>query len=271
MINLKKLDLLKHLESEVGIVPNDTVFLFSDLRGLGNFENGAEGVLEVFEKILTKGNIVLPTFSYSWNQKREYEVTSKNAPLMGTVAQHSISRKGYTRTNHPNFSVNIYSRQEDFISSVLPKSRDTFGEGSTMHNIYKCYPKCKIILLGGAFSDSLYRNTFIHTAQQISNVWYRYLKNIPNPQNPNEYVTQLVRFQNKEEFEKHTDTKFTKNSKFPITENYDDLGEILLNSNKLKIINFAYSQTKVATVSETIDSFIEEYERNSDFGVQIES
>lgn len=271
MINLKKLDLQKHLESEVGILPNDTVFLFSDLRGLGNFENGAEGVLEVFEKILTEGNLVLPTFSYSWNQKKDYEKNLKNAPLMGSVAQQSILRKQYTRTDHPNFSVNIYSRQENFIENIFPKSNDTFGEGSTMHNIYKCYPESKILLLGGAFSDSLYRNTFIHTAQQISNVWYRYLKNIPNPQDSSEYVTQLVRFQNREEFEKHSDSKFLKNSNYPIAENYDELGEKMLKAHKLNIINFAYSQTKIATVSETVDSFIQEYGRNKNFGVQIES
>jgi aminoglycoside N3'-acetyltransferase len=271
MINAKKADLQQHLESEVGIKSEDSVFLFSDLRGLGNIEDGALGVLQVFENVLNNGNLILPTFSYSWNQKKDYGISLKNAPLMGSIAQESISRKGYMRTNHPNFSVNIYSQQKNFIENVFPKSRDSFGEGSALHNIYKNYPNCKIILLGGAFSDSIYRNTFIHTAQQISKVWYRYVKNIYNPGNIGDFVTQLVRFRDKEEFEKHARTKLPNNLEFPIKEVYDDLGQKLLRTNKLKMVDFSYSQTKVATVFDTINSFIEEYENNVNFGVQIES
>jgi aminoglycoside N3'-acetyltransferase len=268
MNKIKKIQLQNHLEHEVGIVSEDSVFLFSDLRGLGDMENAADGVLEVFEEILKHGNLVIPTFSYSWNDGKLFKADEKNAPLMGSIAQTSILRKGYTRTFHPNFSVNIWSNQQDFLSKTMPTSNDSFGEGSVLNNIYENFPNCKIVLLGGAFSDSIFRNTFIHTAQQKSNVWYRYLKNITNPLLPDQFVTQLVRFQSIEEFEIQRNSKFPDYLNFPIKENYDKLGQELLTTRKLKIFEFAYAHTKIATVSDTINTFMNLYANNNDFGLQ---
>jgi aminoglycoside N3'-acetyltransferase len=271
MIETTQHSLSNHLIQDVGLLPTDSVFVFSSLRGFGKMEYGANGVLDVLEDILDKGCLFFPTFSYSWCDGVDFDPHLTTAPLMGEIAENTISRKGYSRTNHPNFSVNVRCRTPK-ISIDLKTGLDAFGEGSIFQILYKQYPSTKILLLGGVFPDSLYRSTFIHTAQQLEGAWYRYLKKIPSPNNAEIHATQLVRYLSQEEYVRHRG-KMAKNisMQFPIVEDFTSYGESLLKRNLINLIPFGYSKTRLVTVEDTIDVFREGLREEMNFGLKIES
>lgn len=271
MIETTQRSLFNHLRQDVGIQSTDSVFVFSSLRGFGKMENEAQGVVEVLEDVLSSGSLIFPTFTYSWCNGMDYDPQLTRAPLMGEIAENSLGRPGYSRTNHPNFSVNIRCKSAE-ISIDTETGLDAFGEGSIFQTLYEIHPKTKILLLGGVFPDCLYRSTFVHTAQQIEDAWYRYLKKIPAPGNSEIYATQLVRYLNEEEYRKsRKEIQMNLRLKFPITEDFTRYGQTLYRKNLINLMPFGYSKTRVVTVGDTIDVFREGLSEDMNFGLRIDS
>jgi aminoglycoside N3'-acetyltransferase len=269
MIKTSKTSLKNHLENELQIKSSDTVFLFSGLRGLGEMEQGPSGVVEVFENLLLDGCLILPTFSYSWCDDKEFYREETACPLMGSISQITLGRKGYTRTNHPNFSVNVYSEDEIKKQELLEVGLDSFGANSIFHKLYINEPQTKIILLGGIFPDTPYRSTFIHTAQQIENAWYRYLKKIYSPSDQRMFATQFVKYRSFSEYASiNKGQKSHPNSNFPIQESFDEFSYDLISRNLLRIVPFGYSTTRVVTVQSTIEVFCSGLKRNPNYGLK---
>ena len=107
MINTSKIEFRDHLRFDLGIKNSDILFVFSGLRDFGKFENGPAGILDTLQDVLEDGVLILPTFSYSWANGEAFDPCAINAPLMGTIANLSIGRDGFQRTDHPNFSNTI--------------------------------------------------------------------------------------------------------------------------------------------------------------------
>lgn len=252
---------------DLGIRQDDLVFLFSGMRDFGLVENGPKGVLEVFQDYLQDGALIIPTFTYSWSNNESFNKENTSAPLMGLIANESLSTDGFLRTNHPNFSVNIYSRNEDIIKKILPCSNDSFGEGSIFHNLYLNFPKAKILLLGGVFPDCTYRSTFIHTAQQIGGAWYRYLKKFKDPNDGAKEVTQFVRFMDIGEFESINSQVPPPYYGFPIIENFRQHSLDLSDQGILVTRSFGYGNSRLVTIGASIDCFREGLSRNESYGL----
>jgi aminoglycoside N3'-acetyltransferase len=257
MIKTSKEQLKSHLKYDLGIQSDDLVFLFSGMRDFGVFENGPGGVLEVFQDLLNEGTIVLPTFTYSWSNQKTFDVRLSSAPLMGLVANKSISCEGFLRSSHPNFSVNIFSKNYETLNNIMPTSNDSFGPGSIFHNIYLHHPEAKILLLGGVFPDCTYRSTFIHTAQQIEGAWYRYFKTFSDPNGSSTEVTQFVRFLDANEYEYFKKSKPPTNYRFPIMEDFKQYSKDLADSGILITRRFGYGHSRLVTVGASIDLFRE--------------
>ena len=267
MISTSKEQLRLHLMQDLSVCENDIVFLFSGMRDLGVVENGPKGILEVFQDYLQEGALIIPTFTYSWSNNESFDVKKSIAPLMGLIANESLSSDGFLRTNHPNFSVNIYSRNEEIVRKLVPSSNDSFGEGSIFHNLYLNFPTAKILLLGGVFPDCTYRSTFIHTAQQIEEVWYRYLKKFKDPNGGPGEVTQFVRFMGIEEFEFISGKVPPSHYSFPIVENFHQYSLDLSNQGILLTKSFGYGYSRLVTIGASIDCFREGLSRNESYGL----
>jgi aminoglycoside N3'-acetyltransferase len=267
MINTSKNQLKSHLKFDLDIQPDDLIFLFSGMRDFGIFENGPTGVLEVFQDLLREGTLVIPTFTYSWSNQEAFDLKATPAPLMGLVANHSLSCEGFLRSSHPNFSVNIFSRSDDTLKRIMPTSNDSFGSGSIFHNIYLHFPKAKILLLGGVFPDCSYRSTFIHTAQQIEGVWHRYLKSFNDPNGGDAEVTQYVRFLDANEYEFIKKSRPPSNCSFPIMEDFKQYSKDLLDSGILKARSFGYGHSRLVNVGPSIDLFREGILKNESYGL----
>lgn len=267
MIKISKSELQNHFVKDLNIRFDDVVFLFSGIKGLGIIENGSQTVLQVLEDILVAGTLIIPTFSYSWTNHEDFNSLITPAPLMGNIANLSIGRAGYHRTSHPNFSVNIFTNtnEREVISNL--KTTDAFGVGSIFHNIYVNLPETKIVLLGGVFNDCIYRSTFIHTAQQLEGAWYRYLKEFKDPDGKLPGTTQYVRYRSQEEYVQINGELPKKPHTFPILENFNEYGRDLKNANLIKIVKFGYSQTRLVTVTDTIETFRLGLKKNPDYGL----
>ena len=49
----------------MGILPTDTVIIHSSLRAVGATENGADGLINAFTQVLTKGLLLIPTHTWA--------------------------------------------------------------------------------------------------------------------------------------------------------------------------------------------------------------
>ncbi len=267
MINTSKLDLRDHLTTDLRINRTDIVFVFSGLRDLGNFEDGPSGILEVLQDVLEDGALILPTFSYSWANGQVFDESELNAPLMGTVANLSIGADGFRRTDHPNFSTNILTKNSEVLDSIIPTSRDAFGPGSVFSNLYVRHPSSKILLLGGVFPDTPFRSTFIHTAQQIEEVWYRYLKNFKDPLSESSDATQFVRYLSRAEFESVNGFIPGIELEFPVVEDYNHYSQDLIELGLLNRSKFGYGYSRMVSVGDSIDCFRAGLKRHSNYGL----
>jgi len=267
MINTSKFELWNHLKYDLRIQKSDILFVFSGLRDFGIFEKGPAGILEVLQDVLDDGVLIVPTFSYSWANRQAFDRSASNAPLMGAVANLTIGREGFQRTDHPNFSVNVLTKHSDVLNSIMPTSRDAFGDGSVFLNLYLRYPNSKILLLGGVFPDSAYRSTFIHTAQQIEKVWYRYIKTFQDPLLESNDATQLVRYLSATEFKSINGFLPESGLEFPLIENYNQYSQELTKLGLLTRSKFGYGYSRMVSVGESIDCFRAGVKRNSSYGL----
>ena len=270
MISVTQKELWSHFYNDLGIIPSDYLFVFSSLRGLGKMEKGVEGIIEVLESVVEEGGLFFPTFTYSWNENKIFLPESNHAPLMGKISEKSIGRPEYVRTLHPNFSVNFKIKNDELSKKLMKINNDTYGKGSIFHNIYDQIPETKILLLGGVFPDSLFRCTFVHTAQQIENAWYRYLKRISSPSCNEDYVTQYSRFLTKKEYIDNGEINSKGiNYSFPIKETFIEFNEMLKSSDSIYISPLGYSETRLVSVKDAINIYRDGLKNNKDFGIQI--
>ena len=110
----------------------------------------------------------------------------------------------------------------------------------------------RIVLMGGAHNDVVFRSTFLHYVEEKIAVPYRYHKVFKNPQNSKETVNQLVRFMSKDEYSNVNGNKCLTYS-FPIKEKYLKLGEDLIKNNMILQSPFGYSTTRAVSILDLCD------------------
>ena len=196
MIKTSISDLKKHLINDLKIKSTDVIFLFSGIWGLGTLDGGINIITDAFKKVLNSGLLVVPTFSYSWNQNKYWNIKEINCNEMGAYSCSTVNDKDFIRTNHPNFSVNFLKNKnnKDLINNFLAIDNDTFGENSIFGKIYNYSKQNRafILLLGGAFNDVIYRSTFIHYAQQKNNSLHRYFKYFQDPAGSKRQINEIT-------------------------------------------------------------------------------
>ena len=250
MIKTSQHKLCEHLKKELKIESDALVWLHSSIKGFGLLEGGIEIISNAFHKVLHKGALVIPTFSYSWAKGEVYDRKRTECKDMGYFANNVWKNSEFTRNNNPNFSISCLdnSKGKQILKSLLcPETAHTcFGKGSVFDNMYKISKTrpSYIILLGGAHDDVVFRTTFLHYVEQSVTVPYRYLKIFTSPTRKSTSVDQYVRFLSRSEYIDINGNKPPNEYIFPIKEKYNKLGIDLVNDKLIKFYPLGYSETR---------------------------
>ena len=122
-------NLSTHLSEDMGIENEDLVFLFSGIFGLGKLSEGLLTIEKALENVLSKGTVIVPTFSYSWSNGEPFNKQTP-CPEMGSFSNFILDLPNYYRTHNPNFSVSIRKNKfnEDLVNEFLDIGDDCFGK-----------------------------------------------------------------------------------------------------------------------------------------------
>lgn len=119
------------------------------------------GIFDIFFQLVgDSGNIIIPTFSYSWggdSPQKRFDV--RNTPgKVGAFPEYFRKRDDVNRSNDPMFSFGVWGRNKEEFSRN--EKRSTFGSGSLYEKLHKL--NAKLI----AFGLKRYDPTFIHYVEE---------------------------------------------------------------------------------------------------------
>lgn len=169
MIKKTSIDDIKKLLKALGVKKNDSLFIHSSLFSLGNIENGVEGFHKaIVETIGPLGNIVVPTFSYSFRKNEIFDI--KNTPSdnnIGVYSEYIRNLNFSIRSEDPLFSMSCLGPDAEKI--MFRDKVNCFGLGSIYEKVFLNH--FKFLCLGIKYSTGL--TAFMHL-ERMSNVPYRY-------------------------------------------------------------------------------------------------
>lgn len=166
-----KKDIIDSLK-KCGLKKGDSIFVHSDLRYFGkvNDKIKRDEFLEYFFKALLDvvedgGNIIMPTFSYSFCQKEIFDPETTPSTV-GILTEYFRKKSGVKRSIDPIFSVSALGPDKEYFTNV---GTNCFGEKSIFEKLYD--KNAKIIFLGETFDI-----TYMHFVEQKYGVPYRFIK-----------------------------------------------------------------------------------------------
>ncbi len=168
-----EIDQIKTTLLKCGIQKGDTLLLHGDAGIAEQLKSNKKDKINLFFDILTehigkKGNILVPTFTYSACKKKIFD-EKKSSSEIGLLSEIFRQRKLIRRTNHPIFSFAIYGKKFKYYDNASIET--CFGSDSIFDRFFKS--KGKIVCLG----CDLDRVTFTHYVEEFYKVKYRYIKN----------------------------------------------------------------------------------------------
>jgi aminoglycoside N3'-acetyltransferase len=190
---------------------------------------------------------------------------------VGGYSQQAWKDKRFSRSQDPNFSVAVLqnSHNKEAVNTILDIGNSCFGVRSVFDHMYHLSQERdgRIILLGGAHSDCVFRTTFIHYVEEAVGVPSRYLKKFYDPQDPQKYVQQLARFVSAEEYQAVTG-KDNAPYVFPVVSDYTALGNDLINENLVTQVRFGYSTTRMVSIRPFCDLIKKKLKESPDYFVK---
>lgn len=246
--------LSRHLMNELSIESDALVWAHIGIKGFGILEDGLETIISSFNQTLTRGALVLPTFSYSWCNNNKFNIDSIVSKELGDFSNYAIKSRKFNRNQNPNFSATVMDNTSDKkIEKIINKKfteSTCFGNGSIFDNMYE-YSKSNpayILLLGGAHDDVLFRTTFMHYIEEKLDVPYRFSKKFYNPDKKTNFVTQFVKCLNAQDFCSKNSITPPEFLKFPIVYKFNNVGRDIVHEKILNSAQFQYSKTRVVSM-----------------------
>jgi len=156
-----------------GVRSGDLLMLHSDSMVLAQLppmstEERCKIFFDALDEVLgPDGTLVLPTFTYSFTKKQNFNVR-ETPSTVGMLTNYFRVLPGVKRSRDPNFSVAVKGRLSQELTSA--DSDDCFGPNS----VFALLEKHDAWL--AAMGCGIDRLTFIHYVEQKANVNYRYFK-----------------------------------------------------------------------------------------------
>ena len=167
MINTKKKD-LKTLFTLLGLKKKTNVLFHTSLLNFGKIEGGVKSIYNCARDIIgEEGNIIVPTFTYSYRINKVFDVNkSKSYPMIGVFSENIRNMRDSYRNTDPLFS--FCCTGPDKQKLIERKSINCFGNKSVYVKLQK--KNILIVNLGITYSTGL--TAFLHI-EKLANVSYR--------------------------------------------------------------------------------------------------
>ncbi len=154
----------------------DKIWLSSELIQLvlkfkaNNIKFDGSLLLDAFQQAIgEEGTLLLPTFTFEFSNKKYYDINNTKGAT-GALGNIALQRKDFKRTQHPMHSFAVWGKDQEKLISMT--NRHAFGMDSPFG--YCVGAHVKQIILG---TDYVHAMTFIHYAEAVCNVPYRFSKN----------------------------------------------------------------------------------------------
>tara|TARA_B100000787_G_scaffold169737_1_gene162031 strand:+ start:601 stop:1386 length:786 start_codon:yes stop_codon:yes gene_type:complete len=240
----------------------DVVYLESDLTAFNKIFTNSKSKSDflefffiLFKKLIgSSGNLIVPTFSYSWGDDKKQKVfdIKKTNSSTGIFPAYLLDKNNSSRTKDPMFSFAIFGKDKGYFSKI---GKNTFGEKSVYEKLYK--KKAKLV----SFGLNRFDPTFVHYVEQyfhtnIEKIDYRYIKKVTGTINDNG--------------KKHKDTYFTFLKKKNIKKTYEEknIKKILLKNNKLKFVKLFDADIYIVDAIDFFEYGLEGMKKNRNFFVK---
>lgn len=162
--------------NQLNIKNGDRIWLSSELIQLilqfkaKGIRFDASALLNAFQHTIGEsGTLMLPTFSFEFSNNQYYDI-NKTKGTTGALGNIALQREDFRRTQHPMHSFAVWGKDQKKLISM--KNKHSFGFDSPFG--YCVSNHVKQIILG---TDYVHAMTFIHYAEVVCNVPYRFTKN----------------------------------------------------------------------------------------------
>lgn len=168
--NLYTAEDIRKVLKEIGASDYETLFIHSDVM----FGKPAEGfkrtayLSTLFNVVNSLGvkNIIVPTFTYSFCNKEDYDVL-KSKTSMGSFNEFVRKQEGRFRTEDPLLSVSVPESLKKLFDHV---SNHSLGEGCALDIIHKM-DNVGFLFLGAEMGECF---TYVHYVEKMMEVPYRF-------------------------------------------------------------------------------------------------
>lgn len=174
MPDLTRQDLVKGFK-ELGLSEGDVVMVHSSFKSFGGVEGGPQTVIDALLEVLGReGTLVMPTFTIAfcdqYNAEGKGYFDLDNTPSeMGILTELVRKMPGAKRSVNPIYSVAVYGKLADDLSSVNDKS--VYGKESIFGKLHKL--NAWTMIIGLSYNNSW---TFVHYIEEMEGCDWRYFK-----------------------------------------------------------------------------------------------
>ncbi|MCR5620446.1 MAG: AAC(3) family N-acetyltransferase [Treponema sp.] len=159
---------------EIGASDCRTLFVHSDIQ-FGQMNpvykrrEFMESLLRLFDDLKVE-NIIMPAFTYSFNNEKEFDVRTSRS-LMGALSESFRKQEGIYRTLDPMCSFAVKGRLADEFRAYTPE-HNSLGPGSCYDFLNK-QDGVKYLFFGADLAESF---TYVHHVERMIDVPYRFDK-----------------------------------------------------------------------------------------------
>jgi len=160
---------------QFNIKPGERIWLSSDIIGFAlafrkekiKFDQNA--LIDAFiDAVGPEGTILIPTFNFDFSNHGHYDYI-KSKGTTGALGNTALAREDFTRTKYPLHSFAVWGADKEYLVNM--DNLNSFGSDSPFG--YCIGRHVRQIILG---TDYVHALTFMHYAETVCSVPYRYMK-----------------------------------------------------------------------------------------------
>ncbi|GGI65178.1 hypothetical protein GCM10011482_08320 [Enterococcus alcedinis] len=149
---------------QLGVKEDDIIVVHSSyngLRGDQQIEGGPAAVIEALKETVSKGTLIIPTFSYENVHPEQPAFNVTTTPVcIGILPETMRLSKDVIRSVHPTHSLAVWGKDAQSFTENHYKDHTPVGVNSPLSEAYR--RGGKIIMLGAPFA----RNTSLHGVEE---------------------------------------------------------------------------------------------------------
>ena len=151
----------------LGIGAGDNLLVHSSLSSFGRLEGGAEVIIDVLSELVgDEGNLVFPTFTYSFAGEFPPYHPLRTSSRIGIVPEFFRFRKGVRRSVHPTHSAAALGSKAEYIIGSHRQTDSPCGRNSSFAGLLEI--GSKVLFLGCPLSS----NTTLHAIEEWAGLPY---------------------------------------------------------------------------------------------------